>query len=147
MANYLLDTNYLIYLYDSNADQTKRQEVLKDLEKILTNTDSRFAITPLIRYEVLRGIKWEDDEKLRQFEEILKQFQSFEIRDEIADLARDLYRFDLYQAQKNNTPKNFEKRKFDMFHYATAHIEQLEILSEDGHLEDIQTLHQQLNTE
>lgn len=147
MANYLLDTNYLIYLYDSNADQTKRQEVLKDLEKILTNTDSRFAITPLIRYEVLRGIKWEDDEKLRQFEEILKQFQSFEIRDEIADLARDLYRFDLYQAQKNNVLKNFDKRKLDMFHYATAHIEQLEILSKDGHLEDIQTLHQQLNTE
>lgn len=147
MANYLLDTNYLIYLYNSNEDQTKRQEVLKDLEKILDNNDSRFAITPLIRYEVLRGIKWEDPEKLQAFEEILKQFQSFEIRDEIADLARDLYRFDRYQAQKNNIPKNLEKRKFDMFHYATAHIEQLEILSEDGHLEDIQTLHQQLNTE
>lgn len=147
MANYLLDTNYLLYLADSGADKIKRQEVLQDCAQKLQNNESRFALTPLIRYEVLRGVKWENKEKLEQLENTLKQFQSFDIRDEIADLARDLYRFDKYEAQQNNIPKNLEKRKFDMFHYATACVEGLEILSKDSDLEKIKQLHQKMNSE
>lgn len=147
MANYLLDTNYLVYLTDPNAELTKKEEVLKDFEQKLSNPDSRFMLTPLIRYEVLRGVKWEDKSKLTELEEILKQFRTLDIRDEIADLARDLYRFDCYESERDGVNKNLEKRKFDMFHYATANLEQLNILSKDSDLPKIADLHQRMNTE
>lgn len=147
MANYLLDTNYLVYLTDPNSEPTKKSEVLKDFEQKLSDPDSRFMLTPLIRYEVLRGVKWEDKSKLTELEEILKQFKSLDIRDEIADLARDLYRFDEYKSKRDNVPKNLEKRKFDMFHYATAKMENLEILSADSDLSHIEKLYEQMSDE
>lgn len=147
MASYLLDTNYLVYLTDPNADLTKKAEVLNDFAQKLSDPNSRFMLTPLIRYEVLRGVKWEDKSKLAELEEILKQFKSLDIRDEIADLARDLYRFDGYEAERDGVNKNLEKRKFDMFHYATANLEQLNILSKDSDLPKIADLHQRMNTE
>lgn len=147
MADYLLDTNYLVYLADPNADQTKKAEVLDDLKQKLSDPNSRFMITSLIRYEVLRGVKWDDNAKLATLENVLKQFKSLDIRDEIADLARDLYRFDEYEATRDNIPKNLEKRKFDMFHYATASIEDLEILSKDGDLSHIEQLHERMKSE
>ena len=147
MANYLLDTNYFVYLTDSNAEPTKKEEVLKDFVQKLSDPNSRFMLTPLIRYEVLRGVKWEDKSKLTELEEILKQFKSLDIRDEIADLARDLYRFDSYEADLKGERKNLEKRKFDMFHYATAQLEELDVLSKDSDLPKIADLHQRMNTE
>ncbi len=147
MADYLLDTNYLLYLADPDADKTKKAEVLTDFVQKLKDGNSRFVLTPLIRYEVLRGVKWNDQAKLSQLENILKQFTSFDIRDEIADLARDLYRFDEYESKRDNVPKNLEKRKFDMFHYATAKIENLEVLSKDSDLSHIEKLHQRMTSE
>lgn len=147
MASYLLDTNYLVYLTDPNADLTKKAEVLNDFAQKLSDPNSRFMLTPLIRYEVLRGVKWEDKSKLAELEEILKQFKSLDIRDEIADLARDLYRFDCYEAERDGVNKNLEKRKFDMFHYATAQLEELDILSKDSDLPKIAELHQRMNNE
>lgn len=147
MADYLLDTNYLVYLADPNADEEKKKEVLTDFAHKLEDGDSRFALTSLIRYEVLRGVEWKDETKLVQLENILKQFKSFDITDEIADLARDLYRFDTYEAQRDDVQKNLEKRKFDMFHYATAKIENLEVLSKDSDLFHIEELHQRMISE
>ncbi|MFA9498879.1 type II toxin-antitoxin system VapC family toxin [Mannheimia sp. E30BD] len=147
MANYLLDTNNLIYLVDSNSDSEVKREALRELRQKLSDPNNRFILTPLIRYEVMRGIKWEDETKLEELENILKQFKSLDIRDEIADLARDLYRFDEYKSKRDNVPKNLEKRKFDMFHYATAKMENLEILSADSHLSHIDRLYEQMSDE
>lgn len=147
MGDYLLDTNYLIYLVDPNADQTKKAEVLKDFKQKLEDENSRFMLTPLIRYEVLRGVKWDDQSKLLQLENILKEFKSLDIRDDIADLARDLYRFDEYESKINNVSKNLEKRKLDMFHYATAKLENLKVLSKDSHLPQIEKLHERMRLE
>ncbi|OOF61556.1 type II toxin-antitoxin system VapC family toxin [Rodentibacter sp. Ppn85] len=147
MADYLLDTNYLVYLVDPNADETKKREVLIDFEQKLEDENNRFVLTPLIRYEVLRGVKWQDKTKLAQLEHILKQFKSLDIRDEIADLARDLYRFDEYESKRDNVPKNLEKRKFDMFHYATAKLENLQVLSKDSDLSQIEKLHERMRRE
>lgn len=147
MANYLLDTNNLIYLVDSNSESEIRREALEKLHQKLSDPNNRFMLTPLIRYEVMRGIKWEDETKLKELENILKQFKSLDIRDEIADLARDLYRFDEYKSRRDNIPKNLEKRKFDMFHYATAKMENLEILSADSDLSHIEKLYEQMSDE
>lgn len=147
MADYLLDTNYLVYLADPNADSAKKEEVLRDFAEKLQDEKSRFVLTPLIRYEVLRGVKWGDNDKLVMLENILKQFKSFDIRDEVADLARDLYRFDENEARKKHIPRNLDKRKFDMFHYATAKIENLEILSKDSDLSHIEALDQRMKSE
>lgn len=147
MANYLLDTNNLIYLVDSNSESEVRREALEKLHQKLSDPNNRFMLTPLIRYEVMRGIKWEDETKLKELENILKQFKSLDIRDEIADLARDLYRFDKYKSRRDNVPKNLEKRKFDMFHYATAKMENLEILSADSDLSHIEKLYEQMSDE
>lgn len=147
MANYLLDTNNLIYLVDSNSESEIRREALEKLHQKLSDPNNRFMLTPLIRYEVMRGIKWEDETKLKELENILKQFKSLDIRDEIADLAGDLYRFDEYKSRRDNIPKNLEKRKFDMFHYATAKMENLEILSADSDLSHIEKLYEQMSDE
>ena len=56
MTTYLLDTNYLIYLIDEKADADKKQEIRQDFEIKVQQEDTRFVITPLIRYETLRGI-------------------------------------------------------------------------------------------
>lgn len=143
----MLDTNYLLYLADPDADKTKKAEVLTDFAHKLEDENSYFALTSLIRYEVLRGVKWKDENKLAQLENVLKQFKSFDITDEIADLARDLYRFDEYASKRDNVPKNLEKRKFDMFHYATAKVENLEVLSKDGDLSHIEELRQRMTSE
>ncbi|MDE3995596.1 PIN domain-containing protein [Glaesserella parasuis] len=94
MKGYLLDTNYLIYLADPNANPTKKSEVLQDLALKLEDPETLLFLTPLIRYEVLRGVEWDNIEKLNTLKSALKAFQTIDINDDIADLARNLFRLD-----------------------------------------------------
>ena len=89
MTTYLLDTNYLIYLIDEKADADKKQEIRRDFEIKVQQEDTRFVITPLIRYETLRGIEWENEEKLVKISVALENFPSLEITQDAADSARD----------------------------------------------------------
>ena len=57
MKGYLLDTNYLIYLVDSNTSSSKKEEVLQDLALKLEDPETLLFLTPLIRSEVLRGLE------------------------------------------------------------------------------------------
>ncbi|WP_373698843.1 type II toxin-antitoxin system VapC family toxin [Neisseria dentiae] len=147
MSDYLLDTNYLIYLADADSDQTKRREILQDFADKLGQEESRFFLTPLIRYEVLRGVGWEDNVKLQVLSDVLTQFESLDITQGVADLAGELYRFDKFEAERTQSGKNLEKRKFDMFHFATAKVSHLEILSKDSDLARIEALHTQMQAE
>ena len=72
MSQYLLDTNYLIYLADKDADPAKRAEVLQDLEQKLTEEETAFVLTPLIRYEVLRGVAWDNPKKLEEILNVIE---------------------------------------------------------------------------
>lgn len=144
MSKYLLDTNYLVYLADKDADPAKRAEVLQDLEQKLTEEETAFVLTPLIRYEVLRGVAWDNPDKLEEILNVIEQFESLDITKSVSDLARDLYRFDVYQSLENKQPKNFEKRKFDMFHYAVASVNNIELLSKDTDVKAIEQLHQEM---
>lgn len=139
MKGYLLDTNYLIYLADPNANPTKKAEVLQDLAVKLEDPETLLFLTPLIRYEVLRGVEWDNIEKLNTLKSALKAFQTIDINDDIADLARNLFRLDKAN-QKNGSKKVIEKYQFDMFHFATAKENDLEILSKDRDMTVIENL-------
>ncbi|RRD90329.1 type II toxin-antitoxin system VapC family toxin [Conchiformibius steedae] len=142
MSRYLLDSNYLIALEDSS--HSKHQDVLSDMTGKLQNTQTVFFITPLIRYEFLRGLDWVSNGRLNQAEQILSGFDLLEINKEISDLARDLYRFDKFESQQNHQNRNLEKNKFDMFHFATAQIHGLEILSNDTDIKKIDDLYRRM---
>ena len=139
MKGYLLDTNYLIYLADPNANPTKKAEVLQDLALKLEDPETLLFLTPLIRYEFLRGVEWDNIEKLNTLKSALKAFQTIDINDDIADLARNLFRLDKAN-QKNGSKKVIEKYQFDMFHFATAKENDLEILSKDRDMTAIENL-------
>ncbi len=143
--SYLLDTNYLIYLVDETSSHEKRKAILLDMAEKLQAGDTEFFITPLILYEVLRGIPWQNHQKRKEIEQALLEFEILDIQKEVAVLATELYRFDYYYAQQNKQTKNLEKRKFDMFHYASAKINRLEILSQDSDITKIEQLYQQMN--
>lgn len=145
MADYLLDTNYLIYL-SKDESSPEYYEIWQDLKEKLEQEDNHFFLTPLIRYEVLRGVKWENKDKLKILSDILMQFESLDITQRVADLASDMYRFDVFEATSNGVEKNFEKRKFDIFHFATAKINGLEILSKDTDLGKIESLYSKINS-
>ena len=63
---------------------------------------------------------------------------------EISELSSHLFRFD---GAKNAT-RNIDKRRFDVFHFATARCEQLEFVSEDKGIETLENLyHEMIQTE
>lgn len=131
MTNYVVDTNYLVYAFDEATDKAKRVEYLKKLQQYLSQGDELF-LTPLIRYEVLRNVALNDDARLKKLENALTSAcKTLDISDQVADLARDLYRLDRLESV-NNPDKNLDKRKFDMFHYATAKINGIDLLSADN---------------
>lgn len=109
MKGYLLDTNYLIYLNEENADAEKRKEILQEFAEKLGQENSRFFLTPLIRYEILRGVTWQDSEKLQKLSAALMAFESLEITKTVADLADDLYRFDRFDAEQKNQKRIWKK--------------------------------------
>ncbi|MCT8686005.1 PIN domain-containing protein, partial [Glaesserella parasuis] len=122
-----------------NANPTKKAEVLQDLALKLEDPETLLFLTPLIRYEVLRGVEWDNIEKLNTLKSALKAFQTIDINDDIADLARNLFRLDKAN-QKNGSKKVIEKYQFDMFHFATAKENDLEILSKDRDMTAIENL-------
>ena len=185
MKRYLLDTNYLIYLADPKADSNKKAEVLRDFEDKLQASEALFFLTSLIRHEVLRGVDWNDTDRLKKLKEVLRRIQTIEINNHISDLARNLFRLDrakqelvkqkqngeinndisdlarnLFrldrakqelvkqkQSGEKNIEKNIEKYQFDIFHFATAKIYNLEILSKDRDMKAIGALYEQYERE
>ena len=104
-----------------------------------------FAITPLIRYEILRHPSFTDQARYQKLEKILNGYKVFNINEEITNLATQLYRYDVHTATNKN--KNFDKRRFDTFHFATAKSNDLEIKTFDSDLEKIEALYEKYREE
>ena len=66
---------------------------------------------------------------------------TLDISQDVADLAADLYRLDKFEADNANMNKNIDKRQFDIFHFATAKINGIELLSNDKHLPQLEDLY------
>lgn len=128
---FLLDANLLIGGLDPEPGNKKHEEARDRLRELLEDPEVKLAITPLVRYEVLRGAR---RVSLPELSAALDDFQEFEIR------GRDAYRAAQLYQQARQQGKRLDKHKFDVFHCVCAESNQLEILSQDGDIGTIQQL-------
>ena len=71
MRKVLLDANLLIAALDdgSTTSEAERAKAKQTLAALLSNAEVTLIITPLIRYEVLRGIGWQDQVRFAQLKQ------------------------------------------------------------------------------
>lgn len=136
-VNYvLLDANMLIGAFDHDANNPQHVAAKKQVKQLLSNNNIKIAITPLIRYEVLRGVR---RISFADMQAILNDFQEFEITDIEGTLASKIYRLGL----ASKPLVKLDKHSFDVFHYAVAKTQNLQLNSFDGDLTTIDNLYKQ----
>lgn len=136
----LLDSNILITaIKNSASSEAKRlRELLQDSQNIV-------YITPLIYYEVLRGVDWNDIPNYEKHLQVLKSLSNLNIDKSIANLAAKLFRYERNLRLKNGeTPKKIDKHNFDIMHFATAKQNSLEIASADEDIVAWEKLYEEL---
>ena len=140
MSNVLLDANLLIAVFDQSGTTSEllRQSATAKLTTYLENPDIKLVITPLIRYEVLRGLSWQDAEGYNHLKQVLDGFTEIDINRNVSELAANLFRFD--RTTNAGAQRNVEKRKFDVFHLACAKCHGLDLASQDTDIESLQSL-------
>lgn len=140
----LLDANYLIYLLEDKVDENDSDllQKLKNLRAEIASNNVEVVITPLIRYEFLRYFLWKkEDDEVKRYVNVMNMLTTLDISQDVADLAAELYRLDKFIASENNVNKNIDKRQFDIFHFATAKVNNIELLSNDKHLPQLEKLY------
>lgn len=146
----LLDSNFLTYVLEGkNIDENDEQliEKLTDLLALVNDDNVELAITPLLRYEFLRKFAWQtESDDINKFKAAVEEFTWLDITKDVTDLATDLYRLDKHESGLQGVEKNLEKRKFDVFHFATAKINGIELLSNDKHISQLEALYQRYKT-
>ena len=142
----LLDSNFLTYVLEGkNIDENDSDliERLTDLLVLVNDDNVELVITPLLRYEFLRKFTWQtENADFVKFKAAIEEFTWLDISKDVTDLATNLYRLDKYEADSKGIPKNLEKRKFDVFHFATAKINGIELLSNDKHIDQMEGLYE-----
>ncbi len=139
----LLDTNLIIRAFDdagTSDDKTKAAAKVL-LTALLSDAEVVLAITPLIRYEVLRGVPLSDTQRFKELADALTQFETYEIRSVEADLSARLWRYAVSKGQKP------DKRSFDIAHVASAKANDLEMSSGDGDIAKLQNLYNDMMSE
>lgn len=139
----LLDANFLIRALEDPSSEEHKQ-----LTDYLERDDIVIYITPLIYYEVLRGVDWTHVENYAEFEAKLSLISSLNIDKSIADKATALFRFEKnYRHIHGETPKKPDKHNFDIMHFSTAKVYGLGIASNDADIQAWEKLHAALNSE
>lgn len=141
----LLDANLLIAAFDGNGSTSPeiKQAAQEQLETLLTSGDVQLFITPLVRYEVLRGIAWKRQSDFSEMTRIINDFPELEVTRDISELSAHLFRYDKHQAALDkDAVKNIDKRKFDVFHFCSAYCNGLEFCSCDSDIARIGNLYQ-----
>lgn len=142
MRKVLLDANLLIAALDesSTTSPEEREKAKTTLNDLLSQGDVALVITPLIRYEVLRGIAWQDQTRFTQLKQSLDALTELDVNRRVSELSAHLFRFD--RAQASNGQRNIEKRKFDVFHLASAKCHDLDLASQDSDIAGLEDLYQ-----
>jgi hypothetical protein len=125
----LLDSDYLISAFDkSKTDVDKRRSEV--VEKLLSDPNTRFLITPLLFYEALR--KCENPEVM---EEKLNRlgFKYIDVGEVHGRRAAEAFRFAIKQNQ-GRRPEWLDKRSFDLFHCVFEGVDKVELVSDDEHI-------------
>jgi len=139
----LLDANLLIAAFDSNGTTSEemKTQAREKLTALLSDPDALIFITPLVRYEVLRGIDWHDRDSFLTMQSTLNEFPDLDITRDISELSANLFRLDTNITQQNNDKRNVDKRRFDVFHFCSAWCNSLELCSNDTDIAKIASLH------
>ena len=142
----LLDANLLIKALDKKSvfSSEERHLARTKLAGFLRDDAVDVAITPLIRYEFLRHVEFEDSERYKTLEEAIAEFVVLDIKSDISDLATKLYQFQMQEDVASGTKRNLEKRKFDTFHLASAKCNNYELASDDSDIAKLELLYQRL---
>lgn len=119
MKYVLLDTNILVGAFDTDFNNEKHLQARQLVSELLQDESVKIAITPLIRYEVLRGVK---NIAFDEMKNILDDFVEFAITDKIGNSASELYKI---------SPKQSNKHNFDIFHYTVSRVHNLELKTLD----------------
>lgn len=137
----LLDANFLIRALEDHSSKEYKQ--LEDyLEK---KDDFVIYITPLIYYEVLRGVDWDNINNHTKFKSTLTLISNLNIDKSIADKATELVRFEKkYRASRGEQSKKIDKHNFDIMHFSTAKVHGLKIASNDADIQAWEKLHAEL---
>ena len=98
----LLDTNMLIGAFDTDENNPDHLNSRKIVTELIEDSNVQIAITPLIRYEVLRGVKRISREKMQT---VLNGFESFEINADIAYQSADIF----YELELLSNDKDIQK--------------------------------------
>ncbi|MES3610081.1 hypothetical protein [Enterobacter cloacae] len=83
---FLLDTNLLIAAFDANGTTSAeaKSAAIALLSELLSDQQVKLFITPLVRYEVLRGITWEKQDDFLTMQQTLNSFPELEITRDIS---------------------------------------------------------------
>ncbi|MFW2177315.1 MULTISPECIES: PIN domain-containing protein [unclassified Moraxella] len=122
----LVDANILIAMIDGDNTNPNHVEAKQKFNDLIEQNVA-IAITPLIRYEVLRGIK---SISIDEAQAILDDFVEFNITDKEANPSAKIFHFsrsDDFLAK--NTGIKLDKQNFDVFHYVVAKIRHLELVN------------------
>lgn len=112
----LLDADLMIKAFDRGEPEAKER-----MRALLQDENNSFAITPMIMYEVLCGISWDNEEKYQKLRERLEGFKSIPVSSDIAHRAESLFRCARFNDEVlRNDPTKRNEHKFDIFHFATA---------------------------
>lgn len=136
----LLDAQILIALDPhANMEDSERNAALEILHKILNDPSKKIAITPLLRYEVMCGIK--DPEVFQAIDELLndEKVTVFPVKDAEAYRAIQIFQEARKQSisLKSTEPKKY---KFDLLHVASADVNTLHFESRDKGVEKMKNL-------
>nr|WP_314265752.1 PIN domain-containing protein [uncultured Moellerella sp.] len=145
IKNVLLDANLLIAALDESCTTTEleKEAAKKQLDEILSDENIKIFITPLIRYEVLRGINWKDKDIFNQMSTILNGIPNLDITTDISELSANLFRFRRGQPDNDaNGLIKLDKRSFDLMHFSTAKCSHCECISRDTDISKIEKIHQ-----
>ncbi|MCS4510813.1 type II toxin-antitoxin system VapC family toxin [Xylophilus ampelinus] len=126
-----MDTNLLIGAFDGEPGNEVHEAAAERLRQLVQDPLVQLAITPLIRYEVLRGAMRVSVDEL---DGALSGFREFEIRGSDGRRAAELFR----EAKIKSLDLN--KRSFELFHCVCADADQLDIASQDGDISKIKNL-------
>ena len=139
----LLDVNMLIGVFDGDDENEKHVEARREFEALTDDPEVEFVVTPLVRYEFLRGVRRsgaaETEAALLEMKAALDDFGQSEIRKNIGDRAAELFQL------AKNKGVDLDKRSFDLFHCVCAEAYGWELVSQDTHIQTIQKLIQECN--
>jgi hypothetical protein len=127
----MLDANLIISAFDDEAERTPeiRDEAKKAVMALMNDPAVKFVTTPIISYEVLCNARtFENEQKLKR---LLNGYKLYEIGDSVANCAVEIFKISRANHAKFKDPNEPSKYKFDIFHVATAKVNEIELESRD----------------